>query len=54
MQAHLMHQLLVGPQLLALFLLLLVLFLLLMLKKMQARQEIPHFYFEQIFAFKLF
>ena len=49
MQAHLMHQLLVRPQLLALFLLLLEgLFL---LKKMQARQEIPHFYFEKIFAF---
>ena len=49
MQAHSMHQLLVGPQLLALFLLLLEgLFL---LKKMQERQEFPHFYFEQIFAF---
>ena len=49
MDHHLMHQLLVEPQLLALFLLLLEgLFL---PKKMQARQEIPHFYFEQIFAF---
>ena len=48
-QAHLMHQLLVEPQLWALFLLLLEgLFL---LKKMQVRQEIPHVYFEQIFAF---
>ena len=48
MQAHLMHPLLVGPQLLALFLLLLE--GLFMVKNMQARQEIPRFYFEQIFA----
>ena len=49
MQAHLMHQLLMEPQLWALFLLLLE--GLLLLKKMQARQEIPRFYIEQIFAF---
>ena len=54
MQAHLMHQLLMGPQLLALFLLLLEELFLLKKKKMQARQEIPHFYFEQIFAFTLY
>ena len=49
MQAHVMHQLLVGPQLLALFLLLLEgLFL---LKMIQARQENSRFYFEQIFTF---